>query len=151
MIILSCDPGRVSGMAVLNTDNGKFEVHQVDARGESKESAGAMVTDKLDELFQHYVDAIVLEDFVLRHGQAVDIVPEYLLGVIDGYTEFETIKYRAGNHKNGNKAYDISKMIKDSGFKLEGDHKADALSLSLHHWKIHDAVAAIEFLENYKK
>lgn len=151
MIILSCDPGRVSGMVVLDTDNGKFEVHQVDARGESKESAGAMVTGKLDELFQHYVDVIVLEDFVLRPGQAVDIVPEYLLGVIDGYNDFETIKYLPAAHKNGNKAYDISKMIKDSGFKLEGDHKGDALSVALHHWKIINAKEALTFLKGYRK
>ena len=151
MIILSCDPGRVSGMAVLNTDNGKFEVHQVDARGESKESAGAMVTDKLDELFQHYVDAIVLEDFVLRPGQAVDIVPEYLLGVIDGYTEFETIKYLPAAHKRGNKAYDISKMLKNAGFKLDGDHKTDAMSLALHHWKVIDLPAAMKVLQEIKK
>ena len=151
MIILSCDPGRVSGMAVLNTDNGKFEVHQVDARGESKESAGAMVTDKLDELFQHYVDAIVLEDFVLRPGQAVDIVPEYLLGVIDGYTEFETIKYSPSSHKSGNKAYNISKLLKNVGITLNGDHKTDAMSLALHHWKIIDLPAALKVLQEIKK
>lgn len=154
-VILAVDPGKVTGLALLDTSNGEFTVWQVDARGGAKESVSERVTSTVRSTLREYsfvprID-VVVEDFVLRHGQAVDITPMHTIGAIDELANYSTYKYSPGNHKNGNKAYDISKMIKDSGFKLEGDHKADALSLSLHHWKIHDAVAALEFLEDYKK
>lgn len=151
MKILAIDPGRITGIATLDTFSGEIQSHNVDARGLSKELVGSGVLDKLDLLPKYSIDVVVVEDFTLRYGQAVDIIPEYLLGVIDAYLDFNTIKYSASEHKNSNKAYNITKMLHDQGYNVgEGGHLADALSLAIHHWKILDTRSALEFLEDYK-
>ena len=125
-------------------------------RGERKEVVTESVLEHIDfalaamNLSAREID-IVVEDFALRYGQNVDITPMHTIGAIDAATNFENFKYSPGTHKNGNKAYNISKMIKDNGFRLDGDHKADALSLALHHFKIVDTRNALKFLEGYKK
>lgn len=152
--ILAIDPGEVTGFAFLEPMNRWFQVWQEDKRGATKEEVSESVTSALHVAVSTYeglrVD-IVAEDFVLRHGQAVNITPMHTLGAIDEATGYSTYKYSPGTHKNGNRAYDISKMITDRGYRLEGDHKADALSLAIHHFKLVDTKRALEFLEDYKK
>lgn len=156
MIILAIDPGHVTGICVLDTKYNVFAVSQIDNRGENKETISLGIVEEIETIYSdfpllEYTVDVVAEDFVLRHGQAVDISPMHALGAIDVMTDFQTHKYLPAAHKSGNKAYDINKMIKDEGFKMEGDHKADALSLAIHHYKIVDTKGALNFVKGYKK
>lgn len=156
MKILAIDPGLVTGFAILDTEDGQYTAWAVDARGLNKELVSDMVLDHLElqvaRSNQHgYRLDVVVEDFVLRQGQAVDITPMHTIGAIDAFTEFENFKYLPATHKSGNKAYNISKMLKDSGITLNGDHKTDAMSLALHHWKVIDLAAAFKVLKEIKK
>lgn len=156
MKIFAIDPGLVTGFAVLDTEDGQYTAWAVDARGHNKELVSNMVLEHVElqvaRSTQHqYRLDVVVEDFVLRSGQAVDITPMHTIGAIDAFTEFQNYKYLPAAHKRGNKAYNISKMLKNAGIKLEGDHKTDAMSLALHHWKIIDLSAALKTLKEIKK
>lgn len=156
MKILAIDPGLVTGFAILDTEDGQYTAWAVDARGLNKELVTDMVLDHLELQLARsnkhgYRLDVVVEDFVLRSGQAVDITPMHTIGAIDAFTEFQNYKYLPAAHKNGNKAYDISKLLKNVGIKLNGDHKTDAMSLALHHFKIIDTQAALKVLKEIKK
>ena len=156
MKIFAIDPGLVTGFAILDTEDGQYTAWAVDGRGHNKELVTDAVLDHVElevarsNRGQYRLD-VVVEDFVLRQGQAVDITPMHTIGAIDAITEFQNYKYLPAAHKNGNKAYNISKLLKNAGIKLDGDHKTDAMSLALHHWKIIDLPAALKVLQEIKK
>lgn len=150
--ILAIDPGLCSGVAFLNTEQGTVTTAAIDMRPHGKETVGESVVAFLEgSLSVEPEMVVVLEDFVLRQGQSVDDVPMYILGAVDAALQWQTFKYLPASHKKGNNAYDISKIIKDSGQSTFEGHATDALSLALHHWKITDTKNAVEFLQEYKK
>lgn len=156
MKIFAIDPGLVTGFAILDTKDGQYTAWAVDARGHNKELVSDMVLDHVELQVaqserEYYRLDVVVEDFVLRQGQAVDITPMHTIGAIDAFTENQNYKYLPAAHKSGNKAYNISKMLKNTGITLDGDHKTDAMSLALHHLKIIDLPAAMKVLQEIKK
>lgn len=155
MYIIGVDPGLQTGVALLDTVTGMIDGWVDDSRGEKKEKVAQNVFATVQGAIYNTPPKaniqIVAEDFVLRYGQAVDTTPLYVLGALDQWNDFKTVKYSPGTHKNGNKAYNITKMLHDQGYNVgEGGHLADALSLSLHHWKVLDTLTALEFLEDYR-
>ena len=155
MKIVAIDPGGITGICVMSEDF-RFKLYEIDVRDEKNNHTK---TIKFANDFCELISDLgydnfefVVEDFVLRQGQAVDIIPAHLLGFLIGQ-KIDYTYYSPGAHKTGNKHYNLSKWIKDSGQNVGEGHVRDALSLAVHHMKRKEEYCSkiLKKLDQYKK
>lgn len=155
MKVVAIDPGGITGICIMSEDF-RFKLFEIDVRSEKNNHAK---TKKFAEDFcelicdqGHNNYEFVVEDFVLRQGQAVDIIPAHLLGFLVGQN-IDYTYYSPGAHKTGNKHYDLTQWIKETGQRVGEGHVKDALSLAVHHMKRKEELCEkiLKKLNQYKK
>lgn len=141
MITLSIDPGGQTrksetahagtGLAVLNTDNGKLEL--LEAR-QVLWTEWEMGQNIQDYLVRYEPDKVVYEDFISRFGVPFSLDPVKLIGAIRATVEPDMIVPVAPSaHKSLIKREWAKSLVLEAGHLVEEGHKVDAVSLALYH------------------
>lgn len=145
MLILGIDPGKATGITVMDLDQHKvLEAIQVD-------------WDEwvLGNMMEHYltsydIDLIVCESFIPRWGQKFDLDSVYLIGALKATVDNELLQFVAPSaHKSLIKRDWAKQLVLEAGYKIQQGHKVDSTSLCLYAGIVHKNQTTIKELAKW--